>query len=314
MHSRLPFAVTPVALVVCALWHGLPVAAQTPEVEAPLQLKPSTALREGLSDPERRQLATHLSGDRLSGRPDLETVLDGNAILRKGDIVVRADRLEYYQPDDLARARGNVRVNRAGNIYEGPLLELKVDAFEGFFNEPRYRFLRNNAYGQADRIDFLDDKRAVVRNATYSTCQRRPGPDWMPDWILRAASMRLDSEEEVGQADLLAGIDDAAKTVGVSRSEFISRTMQERLASEAAVVIAPNRATSASTRVPPRTSNVGRQAARPARVLADATVVKTGKQSAAAAASKVLRDPKASKDAKTAAASALTQKVKAKKK
>ena len=118
----------------------------------------------------------------------------------------------------------------------------------------------------------------------------------------------------VMDASLVAGIDDAAKTVGVSRSEFISRTMQERLASEAAVVIAPNRATSASTRVPPRTSNVGRQAARPARVLADATVVKTGKQSAAAAASKVLRDPKASKDAKTAAASALTQKVKAKKK
>lgn len=201
MHSRLPFAVTPLALVACALWHALPAAAQAPDVEAPLQLKPSLGLREGLSDPERRQLATHLSGDRISGRPDLETVLEGNAVLRKGDMVIRADRLEYYQPDDLARARGNVRVNRAGNVYEGPLLELKVDAFEGFFSEPRYRFLRNDAYGQADRIDFLDDKRAVVRNATYSTCQRRPGPDWMPDWILRAASLKLDSEEEVGQAE-----------------------------------------------------------------------------------------------------------------
>ena len=28
-----------------------------------------------------------------------------------------------------------------------------------------------------------------------------PGPDWMPDWTLRAASLRLDSEEEVGQAE-----------------------------------------------------------------------------------------------------------------
>jgi LPS-assembly protein len=80
------------------------------------------------------------------------------------------------------------------------LLELKVEAFEGFFNEPRYRFLRNNAYGEADRVDFIDDKRAVVRNATYTTCQRRPGPSWMPDWILRAASIRIDNEEEVGQA------------------------------------------------------------------------------------------------------------------
>jgi LPS-assembly protein len=114
--------------------------------------------------------------------------------------VIRADRLEYYQPDDLARARGNVHINRAGDVYEGPLLELKVEAFEGFFNQPRYRFLRNNAYGEADRVDFIDDKRAVVRNATYTTCQRRPGPSWMPDWILRAASIRIDNEEEVGQA------------------------------------------------------------------------------------------------------------------
>jgi LPS-assembly protein len=30
-------------------------------------------------------------------------------------LVIRADRLEYYQPDDLAKARGNVRINRAGN-------------------------------------------------------------------------------------------------------------------------------------------------------------------------------------------------------
>jgi LPS-assembly protein len=116
-------------------------------------------------------------------------------------MVIRADRLEYYQPDDLAKARGNVRINRAGTRVEGPLLELKVDAFEGFFNEPRYRFLRNDAYGEAERIDFLDDKRAIIRNATYTTCQRRPGPSWMPDWILRAASIRIDNEEEVGQAE-----------------------------------------------------------------------------------------------------------------
>jgi LPS-assembly protein len=127
-------------------------------------------------------------------------VIEGDARLRRGDTVIRADRLEYYQTEDLAKARGNVRINSAGNVFEGPLLELKVEAFEGFFNEPRYRFLRNDAYGEADRVDFIDDKRAIIRNATYTTCQRKPGPSWMPDWILRAASLRVDNEEETGQA------------------------------------------------------------------------------------------------------------------
>ncbi len=194
LHAR--FALTPVALVACALLHPGLARAQ----EAAPALKPSPQLREDIPEATRRQLPTYVEGDRITGRPDLETVIEGGAELRRGDTVIRADRLEYYQPDDLAKARGNVRINKAGNVFEGPLLELKVDAFEGFFNEPRYRFLRNDAYGEAERVDFLDDQRAVIRNATYTTCQRRPGPSWMPDWILRAASIRLDNEEQTGQA------------------------------------------------------------------------------------------------------------------
>lgn len=194
---RARFCLTPVALVACALLQAGTARAQA---QPSLPLKASPMLREQIPQPDRDRLPTYLSGQRVFGRTDLETVIEGDAQLRRGDTVIRADRLEYYQPDDLAKARGNVRINRAGNIFEGPLLELKVEAFEGFFNEPRYRFLRNDAYGEADRVDFIDDKRAIIHNATYSTCQRKPGPDWMPDWILRASSLRIDNEEETGQA------------------------------------------------------------------------------------------------------------------
>ncbi len=163
-------------------------------------LKSSPRLDEQITPEARKALPTYLFGDHTTGRTDLETVLEGNAVLRKGDTVIRADRLEYYQPDDLAKARGNVRINRAGNVYEGPLLELRVESFEGFFNEPSYQFLQNGGHGSADRVDFIDEKRAVIKNATYTTCRRLPGPSWMPDWILRAASMSLDNEEDVGVA------------------------------------------------------------------------------------------------------------------
>ena len=198
------FALTPVALVACALLHPAAHAQSgggAPALDAgqPV-LKPSTQLREAIAPTTRPNLPTFLSGERASGRTDLDTVIEGDAEMRRGDMVIRADRLEYYQPDDLAKARGNVHINRAGNTFDGPLLELKVDAFEGFFLAPRYRFLKNNAYGEAERVDFIDDKRAIIRNATYTTCQRRPGPSWMPDWILRAASIRIDNEEEIGHA------------------------------------------------------------------------------------------------------------------
>lgn len=166
-----------------------------------LQLQFSPLLRDQMDAQTRSSLPSFMTGDHIGGRPDLETVVVGNAMLRKGDMVIKADHLEYNQPTDQAKARGNVHVNRAGNVYEGPLLELRVDAFEGFFNQPNYHFLRNDAHGQADRVDFLDDQRAVIHNATFTTCRRLPGPSWMPDWILKASTISLDNEEDVGTAE-----------------------------------------------------------------------------------------------------------------
>ncbi len=157
-------------------------------------------LQERIDTATRSSLPTFVTGDQISGRPDLETIIEGQAKLRRGDSVIKADRLEYHQPTDLVKAQGHVHINRAGNVYEGPLLELRVDAFEGFFNQPGYQFLKNQAHGQADRVDFLDDQRAVIHNATFTTCKRRPGPDWLPDWILKATTLSIDTEEEVGTA------------------------------------------------------------------------------------------------------------------
>ncbi|MBA2962864.1 MULTISPECIES: LPS-assembly protein LptD [Ramlibacter] len=195
------FAPTPLALVACWLVHGGAALAQSESVDAAgVPLRRTPLLREQLPAAQKDQLPTFVQGDRVTGRTDFETIVEGGAELRRGDTVIKADRLEYYQPDDLAKARGNVRINRQGNVYRGPQLELKVDAFEGFFNQPSYEFLRNGAYGQADRVDFIDDKRSVVRNATYTTCRPQDLPGWTPDWIMRAASIRLDDEEDTGTA------------------------------------------------------------------------------------------------------------------
>ena len=164
-------------------------------------LRASPSLQNRITPPVGGALPTFVEGDLLFGRADLETVIEGNAVLRRGDMVIRADRLEYYAPDDLAKARGQVRINRAGNVYEGPELELKVNQFKGFFTAPRYRFLQNDAHGEARSIEFVDDKHAIVQDATYTTCRRLPGPSWMPDWILRAATLQIDNAEQVGYAE-----------------------------------------------------------------------------------------------------------------
>ncbi|VTU41343.1 Organic solvent tolerance protein [Variovorax sp. PBS-H4] len=190
----------PLALLTLALLQAQGASAQDAGLDAPITLKRTPQLLETIPKTQRGELPTFVDGDRISGRTDLETVVEGNASLRRGDTVIHADRLEYYQPEDLAKASGNVRVNQAGNVYEGPQLELKLETFEGFFNKVHYRFLASGGQGDAERIDFVDSNVSIARQGTYTTCRREDYPGWMPAWILSAATLTTDTEENVGVA------------------------------------------------------------------------------------------------------------------
>ncbi|NDZ13688.1 LPS-assembly protein LptD [Variovorax sp. WS11] len=190
----------PLALLTLALLQAQGASAQDAGLDAPITLKRTPQLLETIPKTQRGELPSFVDGDRISGRPDLETVIEGNASLRRGDTVIHADRLEYYQPEDLAKASGNVRVNQAGNVYEGPQLELKLETFEGFFNKVRYRFLASGGEGDAERVDFVDSNVSIARQGTYTTCRREDYPGWMPAWLLSAATLTTDTEENVGVA------------------------------------------------------------------------------------------------------------------
>ncbi|GAB4214486.1 MAG: LPS-assembly protein LptD [Rhodoferax sp.] len=164
-------------------------------------LRESPRLQESIDPAVRAALPSFVSGERISGQADQSLRVDGDAVLRRGDVVIRAEHLRYDQPSDTARAEGAVRINRAGNVYEGPLLQLQVDRFEGFFTQPRYELLRNQAHGQASRVDFLDAQRSVVHDGTLTTCRADGRPDWLPDWLLSARTLRLDTEQDEGEAE-----------------------------------------------------------------------------------------------------------------
>ena len=187
---------------------GAPAWAQTPDTlvqasgidDAPLVLKSNPMLAETPPDERDIKPPTFVFGDRISGRTDLETIIDGNAEVRRGKNAIRADRIEYDQSDDQVTSRGNVRINSGGNRFSGPELKLKIDTFEGYFLTPSYRFLSNGGNGTAERIDFIDDKRLVAREATFTTCERTDEKTWEPAWVLSGTRFKFDQESETGEA------------------------------------------------------------------------------------------------------------------
>ncbi len=210
-HPRTDIAARPIAwAVACLCSAGWPVYAQNTDAgttqhqsvdaQPALKLKSSPLLQDRFTPEQKKQMPTHVKGDRITGRPDLETVIEGNAELRRTGTVIRADRIEYYQPDDLATARGNVQINREGNSYSGSEAKIRVDAQEGYLLEPSYQLLKNGGHGDASRIDFLDDRRSIIKNASYTTCRREPEGGAKPDWIIRAAQVSLNTDTDVGEA------------------------------------------------------------------------------------------------------------------
>ena len=208
--APVPHAVLSLASLMSAAALGLAFAvpgyAQSPDAllrtagEAPVTLKTTPILSEKSPVGRGNSLPIFVFGDTISGRPDLETVVDGNAELRRGPTAIRADRVEYYQPEDTVKATGNVRISSSGNQYQGPALQIKLDTFEGFFTQPSYRFLARGGNGQATRIDFVDDKRMIAHDATFTTCEREDEKTWRPAWVLTGSRFKFDQEAETGEA------------------------------------------------------------------------------------------------------------------
>ena len=167
----------------------------------PMVLKPSSLLQETINGGMRKELPTYLQSNQISGQTDLQTLLEGQVFLRRGDILLKADQIDYDQVLDLAKARGNVYINHSGNSYQGPALDLQLDAFEGFFTQPEFFLNRNKMYGRAERIDFIDPGNSIMQKGEFTTCKRKPGPNWTPDWFFKGDKISFDSDHNLGNAE-----------------------------------------------------------------------------------------------------------------
>ncbi len=179
--------------LVMGIFGGHATAQTTPSTNTPpLVLRSSSLLQEKISDDTLSQVPTFVQSDKLKEQTNFLTTLDGQVVLRRGELLLKADQVDYDQTTDLAKARGNVYINRSGFTYQGPELQLHLDSFEGFFTQPSYQMPKNNTYGKAERIDFIDPENSVLHKATFTSCQRKPGPDWMPDWFFEGDKITVD--------------------------------------------------------------------------------------------------------------------------
>ena len=140
-------------------------------------------------------MPTFVRGERIEGVSERETVISGNAELRRYGMVLRADEIRYQQVDDVLDAQGNVFMLRDGNTYNGPSLHYQMDTSTGTLGPGEFTLADTGGHAQAQSTEMQGPDLLRFIQARYSTCPR--GDD---SWYLQADEISVDSAEGVGEA------------------------------------------------------------------------------------------------------------------
>ncbi len=135
--------------------------------------------------------STYLSAYRMDGTPEDKVNLYDDAVVRRGGVVLKGDEITYTFSSDEVVARGNALVAQSGAVFEGPVLNYKLDAQTGTMPEADFRYTPNQLRGNSENLEFLGNGKARFCNAIFTTCEK--GDD---SWWIAADSVDLDQTDE----------------------------------------------------------------------------------------------------------------------
>jgi LPS-assembly protein len=153
----------------------------------------------------KEQVPLYVSSDLMQGFTDGESVLGGNAEIRRHGLRVRADQMRYWQELNEVEAAGNVEVWVGGDRLRGPRLRMRINDQIGVLQRPEFllgprpsRLETGTSVelrGDAKVLRLDGEERYRLENARFTTC--KPGVD---DWYISATHMDLDFNADLGVA------------------------------------------------------------------------------------------------------------------
>ncbi len=131
--------------------------------------------------------------EEISGSPETEIVLKGDAELRRAGSTVKADRIIYKQYEDTARAIGNAEVSRSGVTFRSPEITYKMDSQSGEANDVEFEFAPTRLRGEAACVRFQSGDSTDMENSIVTTC--RKGDD---SWWIELDKLTIDEYDQTG--------------------------------------------------------------------------------------------------------------------
>jgi LPS-assembly protein len=129
----------------------------------------------------------------ISAEGDSE--FSGGVVLQRGAQRLETESASWDRAEGRVTALHGARYLQPGLSVEADMLEFRPAEGSAILTGGRYRLPAQPASGGAEHIVASESGRITMDGVTYTTC---PGDD--PDWLLRIDRLKLDIDEEVGEA------------------------------------------------------------------------------------------------------------------
>ena len=150
------------------------------QLDSVLELSPNRNL-------ENNNAASFVQADKISGNPNGELLLRGDAEIRRGGTVLTGDKITYYHDTDQVKARGNAKISRQGASFAGPSMTFQISSRSGEMIDAQWEFAPKNIRGCARKIFFISGEKTSFRDATITTCKRGEEA-----WFISINEMEID--------------------------------------------------------------------------------------------------------------------------
>jgi len=136
-----------------------------------------------------------LEGERIDGDPSGRVVLSGKAQIRRSDMVLKGDRIDYEQNSGQLDAQGDVRLRRDASLITGSRLRYNVDSDTGEVEAANFWLGSQGGSGRAEHAEIFSRSRMRLNKVVYTGC---PCPN--SAWEIRASRVDLDFDGNEGVA------------------------------------------------------------------------------------------------------------------
>ena len=129
----------------------------------------------------------------ISGSPETQIVLKGEAELRRAGSVIKADKIVYTQYEDLVQGTGNAELSRSGLTLRSPEILYHLDSKTGQTQEAEFEFAPNRLRGEASCVRFQSGETADLDNSLITTCRKGDN-----SWWIELDKLTLDEYDQSG--------------------------------------------------------------------------------------------------------------------